>query len=84
MQFNWRREFGQIPSNAQYDGNRLILHRIRSEDTGRYICQKVEPSGQVTHNYLDVVLKREYRRARKTRRQRPVAVNPISKPEPKK
>lgn len=63
-QFNWRREFGQIPSNAQYDGNRLILYRIRSTDTGRYICQKTEPSGQVTQNYKDLVLKREYQRGR--------------------
>lgn len=47
--------------------NRLILHRIRSEDTGRYICQKTEPNGRVSQNYLDVVLKREYRRRRHQR-----------------
>lgn len=67
-QFNWRRDGGDLPQTAQLDrNNRLILQRIRSEDIGRYICQKTEPNGQVSENYLDVVLKREYRRRRHLR-----------------
>lgn len=67
IQLNWRREYGEIPSTARFDRNRLILLSIRAEDTGRYICQKIEPNGQVTQNYRDVVLKREYRRRRHVR-----------------
>lgn len=66
-QFDWRREGGNLPQTSQLDRNRLILYRIRSEDVGRYICVKTEPNGQMTQNYLDVVLKREYRRPRHQR-----------------
>ncbi|XP_055304959.1 basement membrane-specific heparan sulfate proteoglycan core protein isoform X6 [Sitodiplosis mosellana] len=56
--FDWRREGGVLPPTATFGrNNRLILNSIRSEDTGRYICQKTESNGQVTQNYLDVVLK---------------------------
>lgn len=68
-QFDWRREGGQLPPTAQFGrNNRLILTSIRSEDTGRYICVKTEPNGQVTQNYMDVVLKREYRPRRRHQR----------------
>lgn len=64
-QLHWRREYGEIPNTATYDrSNRLILHRINNDDTGRYICQKTSPDGTVTQDYLDVILKREYRRSR--------------------
>lgn len=60
-QFNWRRENGEIPRTALIDhNNRLILFRLRKEDVGRYVCTRSEPNGDVSQNYLDVVLKREY------------------------
>ncbi|XP_031635070.1 basement membrane-specific heparan sulfate proteoglycan core protein isoform X6 [Contarinia nasturtii] len=58
--FEWRRENGELPQNAQLDRSRLILVNIHNEDTGRYICEKTEPNGYVTQNYLDVVLKPRY------------------------
>lgn len=62
-QLNWRREYGEIPQSATFDRHsRLILHHIREEDSGRYICQKTLPDGTVTQDYVDVIFKRKYRR----------------------
>lgn len=68
MQFNWRREYGELPSTSMFDRqSRLILHQIRKEDTGRYICQMTTEDQVVSQNYVDVKLKREYRTRRQDR-----------------
>lgn len=68
FQYHWRRENGEIPPTAEYDrDNRLILHGIRNNDAGRYICDKIEPNGQVSQDYRDIVVKREYRQRRHKR-----------------
>lgn len=68
FQFNWHRENGEIPRTATYDrNNRLILNQIRPEDTGRYVCEMTSRDHTRTQNYVDVELKREYRRRRQHR-----------------
>lgn len=69
FQFHWKREGNKLPSKARFEyyNSRLNLDNIRSHDTGRYICQKIDSNGHKTTNYFDVRLKRDNLRHRKIR-----------------
>lgn len=40
------------------------MYNIQESDTGRYICQMTTADNIVTQNYVDVRLRREYRKRR--------------------
>jgi hypothetical protein len=68
MQFEWHREDADIPRNAEFDNNHLILNHVREEDTGRYVCHMTGIDGFVTKNYVELRIKREYRKRRRNAR----------------
>ncbi|XP_059622285.1 basement membrane-specific heparan sulfate proteoglycan core protein isoform X2 [Phlebotomus argentipes] len=76
VQFHWRRENGQITSNAQFHDGRLTLTDIHPSDAGRYICEMLLPNGSITQSFVDVRIKSEYRR----RRHRPHREYPVRNP----
>lgn len=64
FQYEWEREYENLPPLADIRDNTLILHNTRFEDKGRYICKTTSDDGRTTTNYVDLVIKREYRRRR--------------------
>lgn len=67
-QFEWEREYDSLPPLAEVREQTLILYNTRFEDKGRYICKSFLEDGRTTQNYVDLVIKREYRRRRQNRR----------------
>lgn len=61
-----------MPPLSENSDNVLILHNTRSDDAGRYICNSYAEDDTLTQNYVDLVIKREYRRKRQHKRQRTV------------
>lgn len=49
---------------AQQNDNSLVLQHARQDDSGRYICNVNYRDGTSTENYVDLVVKREYRKRR--------------------
>jgi hypothetical protein len=64
-QFEWEREYERLPPLAENRDNILILYNTRYEDGGRYICKTYAEDGSMTQNFVDLVIKREYRRRRR-------------------
>ena len=46
------------------NGNSLVLQQTRMDDSGRYICKIEYEDGTNSENYMDLVVKREYRKRR--------------------
>lgn len=63
-QYEWEKEDSELPPLAENRENILILYNTRFADGGRYICKIQTDDGRVTQNYVDLVIKREYRRRR--------------------
>jgi hypothetical protein len=53
-----------LPPLAENRDNVLVLYNTRYEDGGRYICKIYAEDGSTSQNYVDLVIKREYRRRR--------------------
>ena len=60
----------EIPRNAQLDGKHLTLNNVKFEDAGRYVCNMRYPNGSAAEDYVDVIIKREYRSRRHPQRWR--------------
>lgn len=70
MQYEWEREGSGLPPLADVRDNELLLRSTRYNDSGRYICRSFASDGTESQNYVDLVIKREYRRRRANRRYR--------------
>jgi len=64
FQYEWDREDESLPPLAENRDNILVLYNTRFEDGGRYICRSYAEDGTATQNYVDLIIKREYRRRR--------------------
>lgn len=71
LQYDWEREDDVLPPLAMNNGNTLILHNVRHDDGGRYICHVQLEDGSSTTNNVDLVVKRKYRRRRYNRNEHP-------------
>lgn len=65
-QFEWEREYEKLPPLADIRDNVLVLYNVRADDGGRYICKSYMEDGRVTQNFVDLIIKREYRRRRQS------------------
>jgi hypothetical protein len=71
IRYEWEKEFEELPPLAENRDNVLVLYNTRDGDGGRYICKIYAEDGSVTQNYVDLVIKREYRRRRQNYRRNP-------------
>lgn len=60
----WERESEQLPPIVDDQGSSLVIYNTRQSDSGRYICRVHFIDGTSTENYVDVIIKSEYRRRR--------------------
>lgn len=77
-QYEWEREDGIMPPLSENSDNTLILHNTRSDDAGRYICNSYAEDDTLTQNYVDLVIKREYRRKRQQKKRQRTVYNTIN------
>lgn len=64
VQYEWEKENEDLPPLHENRDNILVLYNTKYNDGGRYICKIFAEDGSMTQNYVDLVIKREYRRRR--------------------
>lgn len=69
-QYEWERDGKDLPPLAEVEDNHLVLLHTRSDDSGRYICRSFAEDGTESQNYVDLVIKSEYRRRRQSYKNR--------------